>query len=92
VIKSAHLRLFRTRTLVVLAEDLGSIPSTHKVAHNHLQLYFQGIQRCLLVSTNGTQTFMQANTYTHKINQATTNPRDLQHSCHFHGSFWGEGL
>jgi hypothetical protein len=25
----------------VLAEDLGLIPSTHKVTHNHVQLQFQ---------------------------------------------------
>lgn len=31
------------RALVTLAEILGSVPSTHRVAHNHLYLQFQGI-------------------------------------------------
>jgi hypothetical protein len=29
------------KALVALAEDLGSIPYTHVVAHNHLQLHIQ---------------------------------------------------
>ena len=30
------------RALAVLEEDLCSVPSTHKVAHNHLLQQFQG--------------------------------------------------
>jgi hypothetical protein len=30
------------RALPALAEDLGSIPATHRAAHNCLQLQFQG--------------------------------------------------
>jgi hypothetical protein len=37
-------------TLAVLPKDLGSIPSTHIAAHNHLKLKFQGIQ-CPLPSS-----------------------------------------
>lgn len=33
----------RSIALTVLPEDLGSIPSTHIVAHNHLYLQSQGI-------------------------------------------------
>lgn len=33
----------RSTALTVLPEDLGSIPSTHSVAHNHLYLQSQGI-------------------------------------------------
>lgn len=32
------------RPLVALAENRGSIPSTHMLAHNHLSLHFQDIQ------------------------------------------------
>lgn len=31
------------RALASLLEDQGSIPRTHVVAHNHVQLLFQGI-------------------------------------------------
>ena len=30
------------RALAALAEDLGSVPSTHTVVHNHLKLHFWG--------------------------------------------------
>jgi len=30
--------------LAALAEDIGSIPSTHMTTHNHLSLQFQEIQ------------------------------------------------
>ena len=43
--------------LTALAEDLGSIPSTHMAVHNHMELQFQGLQcpllaisKCLSVS------------------------------------------
>lgn len=53
------------RTLAILAEDPGSIPSTHMVLHNHLSLQSQGIQCPLLNSvairhTHGAQIYMQA--------------------------------
>jgi hypothetical protein len=38
------------RILLVLAEDLSSIPSIHKAAHNHPYFQFQGIQPPLLES------------------------------------------
>jgi hypothetical protein len=38
------------RVLSALAEDLGSVLSTHMVAHNLLVLQFQGIQHPLLGS------------------------------------------
>lgn len=59
------------KTQVVLPEDQGMIPSTHKAAPNHL---FQGLRHPLLTSV-GTQhlhgstwTYMRQNTHTHKIN------------------------
>lgn len=35
--------------VLAFVEDLGSIPSMHRVAHNHLQFHFQWIQ-CPLTS------------------------------------------
>ena len=37
------------RALVLLAEDLGLILSTHMTTHNHLELQFRGIWHPLLV-------------------------------------------
>lgn len=50
---------------LVLAEDPGLIPSTHRDAHNNLQLQFQGILPHLLVSSctriaHDAQTYGQA--------------------------------
>jgi hypothetical protein len=39
-----------SRAPIALAEDLGSITSTHMVAHNHPQLQFQGTRLPLLTS------------------------------------------
>ena len=59
----------RLRALSILAEDLGSAPSTHMVVHSHLD---PGIQCPLLCSMNTRPTCcthmgMQADTHTHKI-------------------------
>ena len=40
----------QVRALTVLAEDSSSVPSTHMVAHSHLQLQYQGTQDPLLTS------------------------------------------
>lgn len=32
------------RAVAILVEDQGSVPSTHILAHNHLQLHFKWIQ------------------------------------------------
>ena len=37
--------------LAALSEDSGSIPSTHRINHRHLQLQLQGNQHPLLAST-----------------------------------------
>ena len=42
------------RTLVASARDLDSLPSTHTVAHKHLEFLFQGIQ-CPPLTTAGTR-------------------------------------
>jgi hypothetical protein len=34
----------KLRALAALAEDLGSVPSTHMAVHIYLKLQFQGIQ------------------------------------------------
>jgi hypothetical protein len=47
-IKARLGRGSRLRALAVLAEDLGSVPSTHTGAHSLLLLQFQGIQHPLL--------------------------------------------
>jgi hypothetical protein len=47
------------RTMTTLAEDLGSILSTHILAPNHGNLQFQGIQHI------HTQTIHAGNTPTH---------------------------
>jgi hypothetical protein len=39
------------RALTVLPEDLGWIPNSHTVVHNHLEFWFQGIQSSLLTFT-----------------------------------------
>lgn len=38
------------RALLVLPEDMGSIPSNHVAANNHLLLHFQGTYWLLLTS------------------------------------------
>ena len=43
--------------LAVLAEDLGWIPRTYVVTHSHAQ------------AVRGAHTYMQANTYAHKISK-----------------------
>jgi hypothetical protein len=40
------------RALIALAEDTGLIPSTHMMAHNHPELWFQRIQSSLLTSVD----------------------------------------
>lgn len=40
------------RALDTLTEDLGSVPTTQRVAHNHLDLQFQSIWHPLLTSVN----------------------------------------
>lgn len=60
------------RTLTAYPVDLRSIPSTHIVAQNCLELQSQGIQCLLLTSvytghTHDTQTYMQEKTHTHKL-------------------------
>jgi hypothetical protein len=37
----------KLRTLVVIPKDAGFIPSTNMAAHNHLYLWFHGIQHLL---------------------------------------------
>jgi hypothetical protein len=59
------------RALAALAEDLGSIPSNHMVAHNHFQ--FQGTCHPLLSSMGtgnvcGAQPYVETNTQIRKIN------------------------
>lgn len=62
------------KALVTPPENKGSIPSTHRTAHNCLQLQFQcALIVSLLTSvgtrlTHGAHTHTQANTHTHKIN------------------------
>jgi hypothetical protein len=58
-----------------LSEDLGSVPSTHMAAHNHL---FHRIQCLPLASSgtshaHGTHTYPQANTHIHKQTNKQTN-------------------
>ena len=52
------------RALAILAEDLGSIPSTHMMAQNPInsQLQFQGIQ-CPLLASKGTRHACGMHTY-----------------------------
>lgn len=38
----------RLRALATLGENVGSVPRTHTVVPNHLQLQFEGIQCSLL--------------------------------------------
>lgn len=45
----SHALRFRA-VLAALAEDLGSVPTAHMVAHNHPSFQFQGIQYSLLAS------------------------------------------
>ena len=54
--KEAGEMAHQLRAFTALAEDLGLVPSTQVVTHNHLHHQFQGIQRSLLVSigTNAT--------------------------------------
>lgn len=58
--------------LLLLFREPGFSPSTHTVAHNFLQLQFQGIQHSILTSTGTTQcgahTYMQAKYTQTKIN------------------------
>jgi hypothetical protein len=49
-------------TLIALSEDPGLIPSTHKMAHKHLELQFQRI-RCPLLASIGTRNAHGAQTY-----------------------------
>lgn len=61
----------RLRVMAALAEDRGSISSTHVAAHNYLSLQFQGSWRPLMASVGTAYmqcTYMHANTHTHKIN------------------------
>ena len=60
------------RALAALAEDVGSVPSTHMMVYNHLLLMFQRAQYPILASignrlAHSAQTYMQANTHSHKI-------------------------
>lgn len=57
---------------LVPAEDLGSVPSTHMVAHNHPKAQFQEIQ-CPFQTATGISTYVvmqyihAGNMCTHKI-------------------------
>ena len=49
------------RAPAALSKDLGLIPSIHVVAHNRMELQFQGIQWSpRVLNQNGAQTHMQA--------------------------------
>jgi hypothetical protein len=61
-----------SRALAALPKDPDSVLCTHMVAHNHLQLQFQGIQ-CPLLASLGNQACTwcrhtcRQNTHTHKV-------------------------
>lgn len=54
--------VYLIKILDALAEDSGSVPSTHEMAHNHLKVYFQ--IRCPLLNSAGTRN--ACGTYTHR--------------------------
>ena len=54
------------REFAAIAEDPGSVPSTHTVTHNHLGLQFQGIRQHLLLTSTGTR-YTQGRQKAHKI-------------------------
>lgn len=58
----AEKMVYLIKTLDALVEDLGSVPSTHEMAHNHLLVYFQ--IGCPLLNSAGTRNACGA--YTHR--------------------------
>lgn len=60
----------RVKVLTAFAEDPGSVPSTHLVAHNQMKLQFQGI--CYSSGHLGHQACIQhTDTYVHKMKTNT---------------------
>lgn len=49
--------MVKSTCCALLVEDLGSVPSTQRVAHNYLYLQFGGIQDFLLTSADTRRAF-----------------------------------